>query len=293
MLPALSCRQHALITFDVAAVRLCVPHTPITIRYQRRTVWCQVANGRQSYLSDHHTVAASLSHCLLFIQFNGGRAAELRMCLQSAKPRLGLPIRLRISFWRYSKVPRPQAPGQRQAWAPRRLRTRDLRVMYLARQQGPGTWPFHNGCSCLKYPLLLPKQSSVFRLVSHGQVMSGAVLLFMIGTPTWRSTNTRLGTKAEDGWFFHVIFNRLHAVFICFVSNTNKRIIIMDVSVTIHGRQYSTTPGHEIPTTWLVKSTCFQALKEQHKTLSRCPETLSRCPESPPLSHSPCLSPRR
>ena len=194
-----------------ASERFCVFHTSIIIRYQRRTVWCQVTNERQLYLSNHHTVAASLSHCLLFIQFNGDRAAELRMCLQSAKPRLGLPIRLRISFWRYSKIPRPQAPGQRQAWASRRLRTKNLRVMYLARQQGPGTWPFHNGCSCLKYPLLLPKQSSVFRLVSHGLVISGAILFFVTDTSTWRSMITRFKTKAEDDGFFMSSSCRLYA----------------------------------------------------------------------------------
>ena len=39
---------------------------------------------------------------------------------------------------------------------------------------------------------------------------------------------------------------RLHAVFICFVPNTGKRIIILGVSVAMRGRQGSTTPDHGI-----------------------------------------------
>ena len=35
---------------------------------------------------------------------------------------------------------------------------------------------------------------------------------------------------------------RLHVVFICFVPNTGKRLIILGVSVAMHGKQGSTTP---------------------------------------------------
>ena len=38
----------------------------------------------------------------------------------------------------------------------------------------------------------------------------------------------------------------LHVVFICFVPETGTRFVIMNVLVTMHQRQDSTTPGHGI-----------------------------------------------
>ena len=38
--------------------------------------------------------------------------------------------------------------------------------------------------------------------------------------------------------------SRLQVVFICFVPNTGKRVIILDVLMAMHWRQDSTTPDH-------------------------------------------------
>ena len=63
---------------------------------------------------------------------------------------------------------------------------------------------------------------------------------------TDRSTITRLGAEAEDDVSFMSSSYRLHAVFICFVPKTGKRIIILGVLMAMHGRQDSTTPDHGI-----------------------------------------------
>ena len=61
-----------------------------------------------------------------------------------------------------------------------------------------------------------------------------------------RSTITRVGADAEDYFFFMSSSYRLHVVFICFVPNPGKRIIILGVSVAMHQRHDSTTPDHGI-----------------------------------------------
>ena len=64
-----------------------------------------------------------------------------------------------------------------------------------------------------------------------------------------RSTVTRLGAEAADDGSFMSFSYRLHAVCIFFVPNTGKGIIILGVSVAMHGRQDSTTPDHGIEAT--------------------------------------------
>ena len=44
--------------------------------------------------------------------------------------------------------------------------------------------------------------------------------------------------------FFSRHFHRLHVVSIYFVSNMGKRIVILAISVAMHGTQDSTTPDH-------------------------------------------------
>ena len=56
-----------------------------------------------------------------------------------------------------------------------------------------------------------------------------------------RSKIIRLETEAENDVFFMSFSYRLHAVFICFVPNTSKRIIILGVFVAIHEWQNSST----------------------------------------------------
>ena len=76
---------------------------------------------------------------------------------------------------------------------------------------------------------------------------SGRRWCYFLGN-TDRSTITRLGAEAEDDVFFMSSSYRLHAVFICLVPNTGKRIIILGLSMAMHGRQDSTTPDRDIHT---------------------------------------------
>ena len=61
-----------------------------------------------------------------------------------------------------------------------------------------------------------------------------------------RSTITRFERESEDDVVSMSFSYRLHVVFICFVPDTGKRVIMLGVSMTMHGRQGSTTPDHGI-----------------------------------------------
>ena len=63
---------------------------------------------------------------------------------------------------------------------------------------------------------------------------------------TDRSTITRLRAESEDDVVFMSLSYRLQIVFTCFVPNTGKRVIILDVLMAMHWRQDSITPDHGI-----------------------------------------------
>ena len=74
--------------------------------------------------------------------------------------------------------------------------------------------------------------------LSHGLVVSGANFN---DTPT----DQRLPDLGRNQKMM-LSSCHLHIVFICFVPNTGKRVIILGVWLVMHGRQDSTTPGHGI-----------------------------------------------
>ena len=63
---------------------------------------------------------------------------------------------------------------------------------------------------------------------------------------TNRSTITRLRKKSKDDVVFISLSYCFQIVFICFVSNTGKRVIILNVLMAMHWKQNSTTPDHGI-----------------------------------------------
>ena len=63
---------------------------------------------------------------------------------------------------------------------------------------------------------------------------------------TDRSTIARLRAKSEDNVVFMSLSHRLQVIFICFVPNTGKCVIILDVLIAMHWRQGSPTPDHEM-----------------------------------------------
>ena len=78
--------------------------------------------------------------------------------------------------------------------------------------------------------------------LSHGLVISGANFY---KAPTdlrlpdlWQNQKMMLSSLSFS--------YRLFVVFICFVLNTGKRIIILSASLAMHGRQDSTTSNHGI-----------------------------------------------